>query len=599
MAGVIGAVGVGAAASVVERGAVPLLRRPWHSLRCCSDATGETAVGFAGERGGVVRDAATGVIAAVDGELLDGRSMVTGDRAAGILLARFVERGPALDVPDGWFAAAIWDPRDRSLCLVSDRMGHRPVYYARRGTEVLFAGELKALVAAGLEPRLDPQAWAELLAFEYPLADHCALEGVRVVMPATTLLIRRDGTELGRERWRFRLEPAASGDEGALVGELVRTLEAAVSRRLDDGTALALSGGIDSRCLAALLGARVPGATAVTWGAPGSEDLEIGTTAGRLAGLSSLRLPLEPGYIERGASDTVWLTDGQVRCLHAHHLALLGVRGETGTTSLMIGFAGDPVLRNFRGVPPEEAPLGDALYGVLGACVGDALSAEVLQPRFAAELRGRARDELCRLIAEEEGSRAVRVRQYVWRHSHRRKVLPGSELFYDELTPRDPYDDADVIELCRRLPESLREDGRLQRRLLEAHPALAALRNPKDALPPSLDGRRRTLASFRVKAARRLRRELERRVGVHGRTSLGLGDYAADLRGASASLLGVLLEPRTLERGQLREAGVRRLVDETLSGRARHTRALGMLLTLELFQRQFVDGEAVVPARAA
>jgi hypothetical protein len=53
----------------------------------------------------------------------------------------------------------------------------------------------------------------------------------------------------------------------------------------------------------------------------------------------------------------------------------------------------------------------------------------------------------------------------------------------------------------------------------------------------------------------------------------------------------MLFEPRTLGRGQLREEPVRRLVDETLRGRARHTQALGMLLTLELFQRQFLEGE--------
>jgi hypothetical protein len=71
----------------------------------------------------------------------------------------------------------------------------------------------------------------------------------------------------------------------------------------------------------------------------------------------------------------------------------------------------------------------------------------------------------------------------------------------------------------------------------------------------------------------------------------GLGDYATDLRlEGGAELLGILLEQRTLERGQLREDTVRELVDDTLSGRARYTKPLGALLTFELFQRQFVDG---------
>jgi hypothetical protein len=67
-------------------------------------------------------------------------------------------------------------------------------------------------------------------------------------------------------------------------------------------------------------------------------------------------------------------------------------------------------------------------------------------------------------------------------------------------------------------------------------------------------------------------------------------------RRVDARLLGILLEPRTLARGQLREDAVRKLVEETLSGRARHTQPLGALLTFELFQRQFVDGEGFEPA---
>ena len=65
-----------------------------------------------------------------------------------------------------------------------------------------------------------------------------------------------------------------------------------------------------------------------------------------------------------------------------------------------------------------------------------------------------------------------------------------------------------------------------------------------------------------------------------------------------AELLGILLEPRTLARGQLREDAVRKLVDDTLSGRARYTKPLGALLTFELFQRQFVDGEGFEAAEA-
>jgi hypothetical protein len=72
----------------------------------------------------------------------------------------------------------------------------------------------------------------------------------------------------------------------------------------------------------------------------------------------------------------------------------------------------------------------------------------------------------------------------------------------------------------------------------------------------------------------------------------GLGDYATDLRRhGGGKLLGILLEPRTLARRQIREQAVRSMISELLSGRGRHTQPLGVLLTFELFQRQFIEGE--------
>jgi hypothetical protein len=118
------------------------------------------------------------------------------------------------------------------------------------------------------------------------------------------------------------------------------------------------------------------------------------------------------------------------------------------------------------------------------------------------------------------------------------------------------------------------------------------LPSPKDGVPPALTGARRRAAGVGVRVRTAVQERVDARLGVAWRRDRrGIGDYATDLRAAGAELLGVLLEPRTLERGQVREDAVRQLVGETLSGRARNTRVLGMLVTLELFQRQFLEGD--------
>lgn len=593
MAALIGVAGAERADELVEQAALPVLTRPWEALVSAHDVRAGVALGFAGERGGIFTDRATGVCAALDGELFCAGAVVSGREGARRIVELYLRDGEAFDPGDGWFAAAVWDPRLRALVVVSDLMGHRPLYVARPNGTILVASQIKSLVAAGLAPKLDLQAWAELLAYENPLGERTPLEGVRLVQPATTLVVPLTGRERSHERWRYRVEPEALGDERELVAEFGRLLDQAVARRTEQTTALALSGGLDSRCLAAVLRTHAPSTLACTYGAAGSEDLELGTQVAARAGLVHRAFPFEPGYIARWAAETVWSAEGQVRCFHAHHVSLRDLRSH-GVRSILIGFAGDPVVRDVE-VPSAgvaEADFAAAFHRARTANGADGIAGEVLAPSFAAELRGRAHEALARLLAEEEGDRAARAMQYLFRQTLRRKTLPGAQLFVDDLAPRDPYDDVDLVDFCRRMPAAARNGGSLQRAYLSDFGALGLLTSPKDGLPPALTGSRRRAAALVVRARVGARARVEARVGVSRRPDRrGIGDYATDLRAAGGELLGVLLEPRTLSRGQVREDAVRRLVGDALAGRARHTKILGMLLTLELFQRQFLEGE--------
>lgn len=598
MPGIIAIVGRSDAESVARRAARPLLRRPWQLLTIIGDEVGRAALGFAGERGAVVHDEESGVIVALDGELV-GDGSESSARGAELLLRRYLDGHLDISAIDGWFSAAFWDPRRGELTLAADRMGHRPLYVARRGGEVFAAGELKALIAAGLRSEIDLQAWAEMLAYEHPLGDHVPLTGIRLVPPGTALTIAANGSRRMQEQWRYRLEPEERDGGPELVEEFGRLLEDAVTRRVEPDTALALSGGLDSRCLAAIVGPQR--ILAASYGAPGSEDLETGMQVAQLAGLPHRPLLLESGYIARGAADTVWLAEGHVRLFHTHHLRLSVLRAEERRSTLLIGFSGDPIVRASRipSLPEDERDLPAVFHASRATCLTDALAEQLLTPSFAADIRGLARGSLAQYLAEEAGPPDVRMRQYVVRQSHRRKVFPGSELFLDDLAPRDPFDDTAVVEFCRRMPSAWRRGGRLQKRYLQGFGPIAALPSPKDGVAPRLDGRREALARFGVRVRRAARARVERAGGLRWLPNKsGLGDYAHDLRGASSPLLDLLLEPRTLARGQVREEPVRRLIGELRGGKKRHTRVLGMLLTFELFQRQFVDGERLTAPAA-
>lgn len=590
MPGLVVAAGAPGAAALVRRAAAPLLRRPWHTLSLRSCPSGQACLGFAGESGGTAVDEDRGILAALDGEVYE-PGMATGDEAAAELLRRYAREGAELAPPHGSFAAAIWDRGSARLTLLTSDGGARPLYVTRGSDRVLAAGELKALVAAGLRPELDLQAWAELLAYEHTLCGRSPFADVSLLAAGTTVTIEASHRD-ERRRWLYALRPAeGSGeDEEELALELERRLRTAVAARWQGRTALALSGGLDSRCMLAALPAIGAETLAVTFGAPNSEDLRLGTRVAEKGGVQHRVLPLERGYVAHGAEAVVWLAEGRKRCFHARQLALSRLRAEAGARAVMMGFAGDDVLRMApapQAAPGEEAFVA-AVHRARAQCVTDPLLEEVLAPGFRAELRGAARDGVREALGALDGDRQARfaaLRYYA------ADGVPT--LFADDLDCRDPYTDPGLIDFATGLPYRLRLGGVLQRAFLRRLPELASVRSPKDGVSPAVTGVRERLARWEERARRAGTRRVERVTGRGSRPGRrGIGDYAWDLRTpAGERLLSLLLEPRTLERRQLDERALRRLVERTLAGRGAHTRALGMLLTLELFQRQFLEGD--------
>jgi len=154
----------------------------------------------------------------------------------------------------GMFALAIWDSRRRKLVLARDRLGKKPLYYMVRGSRVLFASELKALVAhGGVGRELDHEALVQYLACEYVPAPGTILRGVRKLPAAHVAVLDDRGFRL-RRYWKVPgpARERVSADDAA--GELIRLLDAAVAKRLvaDVPVGVFLSGGIDSTSIAAL-----------------------------------------------------------------------------------------------------------------------------------------------------------------------------------------------------------------------------------------------------------------------------------------------------------------------------------------------------------
>jgi len=163
----------------------------------------------------------------------------------------------------GMFAFALFDRATRSLSLVRDRLGEKPLYYARFGRTLLFGSELKALRAhPAWRGDIDRGALALFLRHNYIAAPYSIYRNVRKVAPGTILTFREPGAEpVEAVYWSAReiaeagvAAPAAGSDE-ELTEQLDVLLRQVVRREMVADVPLGafLSGGIDSSLIVAMM----------------------------------------------------------------------------------------------------------------------------------------------------------------------------------------------------------------------------------------------------------------------------------------------------------------------------------------------------------
>jgi asparagine synthase (glutamine-hydrolysing) len=148
----------------------------------------------------------------------------------------------------GMFAFALYHEPERRLILARDRMGIKPLYLMRRGRDVLFASELKALFEhPDVERQLDPTALNYYLALNYVPFPYTLVRGIEKLEPGTWLEWR-DGEIRSGAYWRLFFDPDPRLSLDGAKTELDGLLRAAVRDHMVSDVPLGvwLSGGLDS-----------------------------------------------------------------------------------------------------------------------------------------------------------------------------------------------------------------------------------------------------------------------------------------------------------------------------------------------------------------
>ena len=148
----------------------------------------------------------------------------------------------------GMFAVALWTESRKRLVLARDRLGIKPLYYLRRGTNLVFGSELKAILAhPEVERRLDLEGLGYYLLLNYVPGPYTLVEGIRKLPPGHWLEWC-DGQVRLEPYWRLEFRPQRRWTAASAAEELDGLLKQSIGEHLISDVPLGIwaSGGIDS-----------------------------------------------------------------------------------------------------------------------------------------------------------------------------------------------------------------------------------------------------------------------------------------------------------------------------------------------------------------
>jgi asparagine synthase (glutamine-hydrolysing) len=231
----------------------------------------QLAVGKLPVRPEAVRGADAASCLVYDGQIFNAEELRAFVRAAGrtlrggddgeLFVHLYEMEGPAgFRRVDGQFAIALWDGKKQALVLGRDFLGVRPLYYRGTPKGVVFASEIKAMLAVPDVPvEVDEIAASHYLTFLTVPGPRTLFKGIHKLAAGSTATFDASGKADVQPFWDLLWDPIPEIDDEKFYVDKVRELhDGAVARRMIDGPVAALvSGGNDSSSNASIMARKI------------------------------------------------------------------------------------------------------------------------------------------------------------------------------------------------------------------------------------------------------------------------------------------------------------------------------------------------------
>ncbi len=509
-----------------------------------------------------------------------------------VLLSAYIEWGPrCVERLLGIYAFALWDDRRQRLMLARDHLGKKPLFIQEQSGRLLFASEIKALLAFGdIAPTLDRAALADFFISGDVAAPFTLFAGIRKLMPGSYAIWQSGHLTETTFCRPAHGEPTHLGPVTDPVAAFATGLDEAVRVRMvaDAPFGAFLSGGLDSSAIVALMSrhsAQPINTFSVGFRETRYSELPYAAMIAQRFRTNHTALTITADDLMQHMATLIDRQDAPVAEAASLPIYLIAREAAKSVKMVLTGEGSDQLfgaypkrsaerftpldqrrgLENAHDRAMASLPHGFRRVKLLAASLARCDHVDRMA-RFVGALALAERDD----FSSEIGERRPAYHALARTDGHHSTSEPVSGLDQGARLPdllergdriamaasieaRAPFMDTDLARLIARLPNAWRTRGLAQKFILR--------RAMQDILPPSIVERPR----------------VQFRVPINEWCRGSMRSFVHDLLDAPGSLAHALCDRATIDR----------TLAEQESGRRNHGRLIWILLNLELFQRQF------------
>jgi asparagine synthase (glutamine-hydrolysing) len=511
----------------------------------------------------------------------------------------------------GMFAFAIWNRREQSLFIARDRLGIKPLYYYYDGATLLFGSEIKTILShPGVKAEFREGALREYLAFGYITGQETMFRGIRKLLPGHSLELNRSGELQVRQYWDLEFRDDAQRRPRSYYVKSYRDLlEECVSSHLmsDVPLGMFLSGGLDSSTVAAIatkLRGEPIETFAVGYGEEQFSELPYAREVAAHIGSKHREVRMSRDDFFQALPLLTWHEDEPIVWPSSVSLYFVARLARERVTVVLTGEGSDETLAGYaRYAFTLKNSNMDRVYralfpGALRGLVRNGIQASPLPAglhrklehtflardgaawesfyfdNFLSAFSASEQDELLTENAQALSASAYAGSMQHWEHSSgdvlKRLLYTDIKTYLVELLmkqdqmsmaasieSRVPFLDHKLVEFAATIPGEYSVNGLAGKAILKSA--------VEDLLPRSIIYRKK--------------------MGFPTPWAYWLAGPQLD------DLQKMLLEARSLQRGFFRKDALERMFAEHRAGRRDHGNRIWRLLTLETWQRVFIDRE--------